>query len=344
MRDPATPPPGPEVPEELLEPFRGRTALVTGGLGFVGSNLVQALARGGARVRVLDALLPPYGGNWFNLAGVEDRVSVLVADVRDRRAVTAAVDGADVVFHVAAQTSHVDSMEDPFTDADMNVRGTLVVLEALRRHAPGARLIHLGTRAQHGAVGRDVPGEDGPFRPVDVYGATKHAAEQLCLVYHRAWGLDTRSLRATNTYGPRHQVRHGKYGILNWFVRLALEDRELPVFGDGAQLRDFLYVDDLVAALLAFAAAPGLAGRALPAGSGVGIPFREMAEAIVRTAGRGRVVPRPWPADRKRIETGDFVFDPAPLREATGWEPRVPFQEGLARTVAWYRTWGDRYW
>ncbi len=341
---PATPsPPPPRIAPGVLAPWEGRTVLVTGGLGFVGSTLVQALARAGARVRVLDPLLPPYGGNWFNLAGVEERVSILLADVRDRGAVAAAVAGVDAVFHVAAQTSHVDSMVDPFTDLDMNARGTLVLLEALRRHAPGARLLYLGTRAQHGAVGDAPPGEDGPFRPVDVYGATKHAAEQLCLVYHRAHGLDARSLRATNTYGPRHQVRHGKYGILNWFVRLALEDRELPVFGEGSQLRDFLYVDDLVAAMLLFAEAPGMAGRALGAGSGAGIPFRKMAETIVRLAGSGRVVTRPWPDDRKRIETGDFVFDPAPLSEATGWKPRVSFEDGLERTIAWYREYRDRY-
>ncbi len=336
-------PPAPRIDGEVLAPWEGRTVLVTGGLGFIGSTLAHALVRAGARVRILDPLLPPYGGNWFNLAGVAERVSVLLADVRHREAVAAAVRGVDAVFHVGAQTSHVDSMEDPFTDLDMNARGTLVLLEALRREAPAARLLYLGTRAQYGLTGNDRPSEDGPFRPVDVYGATKHAAEMLCLVYHRAHGLDVRSLRATNTYGPRHQVRHGKYGILNWFVRLALEDRELPVFGDGSQLRDFLYVDDLVAAMLLLADAPGMAGRALGAGSGTGIPFRRMAEAIVRRAGSGRVVTRPWPEDRRRIETGDFVLDPGPLREATGWEPRVPFEEGLDRTIAWYRACREHY-
>ncbi|RMG48855.1 MAG: NAD-dependent epimerase/dehydratase family protein [Acidobacteria bacterium] len=336
----------PEITEDAARPWAGRTVVVTGGLGFIGSTLAIALARAGAFPRILDNLDPLYGGNWRNVAPVADRVTVLVADIRDRRALRAALAGADAVFHLAAQTSHIDSMRDPFLDADVNVRGMLLLLEAIRREAPEAVLVNVGTRAQYGAAGNGPIREDTPARPTDVYGASKHCAEQYALVYHRCHGLDVRCVRATNVYGPRHQMKHGRYGILNWFVRLALDGAELPVYGDGSQRRDYLYVDDLVDALLRVAGGPAgeLAGRVFNAGTGSGTAFAEMARQVVAACGSGRLRHVPWPEERRRIETGDAVLDATRLRDATGWNPRIALAEGIERTVRFYRRERKHYW
>lgn len=334
----------PQITKEALSGWDGRQVLITGGLGFIGSTLTHALVAAGARVRVLDALLPLYGGNWRNLAGIEDRVSTLVSDIRDERQLREAVGGCSAVFHVAAQTSHLDSMEDPLLDADINVRGMLLLLETIRSEAPEATLVNVGTRAQYGVLDVARVAEDGPTHPTDCYGVSKHAAELYALVYARAFGLDARGVRATNSFGPRHQMKHGRYGILNWFVRLALDGEDLTVYGEGNQLRDFLYVDDLVDALLRLGGTRGKPGRIYNVGSGRGVPFREMAETIAELSGRARVVSVPWPEERKRIETGDFVCDPGRLVEETGWRPRIDLREGLRRTIGFYEHEKSHYW
>ncbi|UCF69298.1 MAG: NAD(P)-dependent oxidoreductase [Acidobacteriota bacterium] len=334
-----------EVSSEALAPWSGRTVLITGGLGFIGSSMAHALLGAGAHVRLLDALLPLYGGNWRNVHGIENELSVLIADIRDGRTLADGLEGVDVVFHLAAQTSHVDSMHQPLLDADINVRGMLILLEALRTRAPGAVLVNVGTRAQYGAAGQHaILGEAGPFQPTDVYGASKHCAEQYALVYRRSYDMDVRAARVTNCYGPRHQMKHGRYGILNWFVRLALEDRPLPIYGRGDQQRDFLYIDDLVDALLRIGAHPAGSGRVYNVSSGCGIAFRSMAEQIVQLAGSGRVETVAWPEDRQRIETGDAVLDPAALETDTSWRPRTELADGLARTIAFYRREREYYW
>ncbi|MCU0723604.1 MAG: GDP-mannose 4,6-dehydratase [Planctomycetes bacterium] len=330
--------------DEFRPFYEGRRALVTGGLGFLGSNLAVALAGLGARVTVLDALLPLYGGNRFNLEPAKDRVETVIADVRDAGAVRAAVRGADAVFHIAAQTSHVDSMTDPFTDIDMNCRGTIVLLEAVRAEAPGALVVYAGTRGQYGAVERPPATEDTPFRPTDVYSADKAAGEAYAFVYRRSFGLRACSLRISNAYGPRHQMKHARYGILNWFVRLALEGKTIKVFGDGAQLRDYHYVDDVTRAFLLAGSRPEAEGRIFNLGGPVPVRFVDMVREVIRAAGSGSFESVPWPADRKAIEVGDFAADWSSIRRTLGWEPKVGLAEGLARTVAYYREHRARYW
>jgi len=330
--------------DEFREAYEGRRVLVTGGLGFLGGNLAVALAGLGARVSVLDAMIPLYGGNLFNIEPVRESIDVSIADVRDAEAVRKAVRGCEIVFHIAAQTSHVDSMTDPFTDIDMNCRGTIVLLEAVRAESPGALVVYAGTRGQYGAVASPPAGEDTPFHPTDVYSADKAAGEAYAFVYRRAFGLRACSLRISNAYGPRHQMKHSRYGILNWFVRLALDGRTIRVFGDGSQLRDYHYVDDVTRAFLLAGSRPEAEGQAFNLGGPSPVRFLDMVREVIRAAGSGSWETAPWPEERKAIEVGDFAADWSRIRAALGWEPRVPLRDGLARTVEFYRKYRDRYW
>jgi UDP-glucose 4-epimerase len=324
----------------LADAYGGQRVLVTGGLGFLGSSLARALVGQGARVRLLDAMLPLYGANLFNVEGLD--VEVLQADVRDADAVTRAVEGCDVVFHIAAQTSHVDSMQDPLLDLDMNCRGNLLVLDAVRQ--AGCRLVYAGTRGQYGRVHYTPVDEQHPMQPTDIYGIHKMAAEQQCLLWGRVHGFAATSLRINNTYGPRHQMKHGKYGILNWFIRLAMEDKPIPVYEPGHQLRDYNYVDDVTAAFLLAGARPEAVGEVFNLGSGAAVRFVDMVDAIVAAAGGGQRQMIPWPKDREAIEVGDYVADYSKIERVLGWRPAVALEEGLRRTVDFYRVHREQYW
>jgi len=320
--------------------WTGKRVLVTGGLGFLGSNLTRALVAEGATVRVLDALLDLYGGNRFNLEGVD--AQVFVGDIRDADVVSRAVEGVDVVFHIAAQTSHVDSMSDPYTDLDMNCRGNLIVLDAVRRQ--GARLVYAGTRGQYGRLAYVPVDEKHPSNPTDIYGIHKQAAEQQCFLWGRVHGFPVTSLRINNTYGPRHQMKHGKYGILNWFIRLAMENRPITVYEPGQQLRDYNYIDDVTEAFLLAGSRNEAVGEAFNLGSGSSIRFVDLVDEIVKAAGTGKRVMIPWPKDREVIEVGDYLADISKIEQFLGWRPRVGLEDGLARTVAFYQAHQEEYW
>ncbi|MHC4777791.1 MAG: NAD-dependent epimerase/dehydratase family protein [Planctomycetota bacterium] len=330
--------------DEFRRAYEGRAVLITGGLGFLGSNLAVALADMGARVTVLDALIPLYGGNRFNIDPVRGKVAVVEADIRDAAKVGEAVRGQDVIFHIAAQTSHVDSMTDPLTDVDMNVRGQIIVLEAVRRSAPDALLVYAGTRGQYGEVEEPPAGEDTPFRPTDIYSADKAVGEYFLFVYRRAHGLRTTALRISNAYGPRHQMKHSRYGILNWFVRLAMDGETIRVYGEGKQVRDYHHVDDVTRAFLLAGSHPAAEGEVFNLGGPAPVRFIDMVSEVIRAAGSGSHESVPWPDDRKVIEVGDFSADRSKILSTLGWEPRIPLPEGLKSTVAYYRQHRDRYW
>lgn len=324
--------------------YRGRRVLITGGLGFLGSNLCLSLVEQGAHVTVTDALLPGYGGNLHNIEPVRSAVNLQFADVRDRHAMNQVVQGQDVIFHIAAQTSHVDSMVDPYLDVDINLNGTLNLLEAIRHHAPHARFVYAGTRAQYGKMRSSQVVEEDLPNPTDIYGVNKLAGEYYAMLYSRIYGFPAASLRMTNAYGPRHQMRSAKYGILNWFVRLALEDRVIPIYGDGAQLRDYLYVGDAVGAFLAAGAGNHAAQSIYNVGGNPPVRFVDMARRVVELAGSGRIEFQEWPQDRKAIESGDFATDVSRIRRELGWSPTVPFDEGLRSTIEFYRANKSAYW
>jgi UDP-glucose 4-epimerase len=324
--------------------YAGKPVLVTGGLGFIGSNLAIRLVELGAEVTVVDSLVPELGGNRFNLAPVEDEVRVSAADLRDAAALEELVEGHEVVFSLAGQVSHVDSMTDPIGDLEINCRSQLSLLEALRRHNPRARVVYAGSRQEYGRP-RYLPlDEHHPLEAIDVNGINKAAAESATLLYHRVYGLPTCSLRLTNTYGPRMQMRHPRQGFVSWFVRLAVEGREIELFGGGESLRDFNEVGDVVEAFLQCGTADAAVGEVFNLGHLEPVTVRQFAELLIEVAGGGSLTDRPFPPDRAPIDIGSVYADFRKIREGLGWEPRVGLREGLTRMVEYYRRHREHYW
>jgi UDP-glucose 4-epimerase len=324
--------------------FRGRRVLVTGGFGFVGSNLVHALVKLGATVTVLDNLHEKYGGNRFNLEGVLDRIEYLDIDQRQERALHAVVGRFDTIFNLVGQVSHVDSMENPYLDLETNLVAHLSLLEACRKSSPSAKILFAGTRGQYGRPTQKLVDESAPIAPVDVNGINKHAAESYHFLYGRAYGLRVASLRLTNSYGPRHTMKTARQGVFAWFVRQALEGEEIKLFGGGEQLRDFNYVSDVVAALLLAMVSPEADGEFFNLGSKEPKSLADIAKVIVREAGSGSVRGIPYPEKLKSIEIGDYIGDYAKIKRVLGWEPVVPLEQGIAQTVAYYQQHGEQYW
>jgi UDP-glucose 4-epimerase len=317
--------------------WAGQNVLITGGLGFIGSNLAIRLVREGARVSICDAMIEGYGANRANIREIQNDVEVHISDVRDDNVMGHLVSGKDVVFHLAAQVSHVMSLSNPFPDIDINIKGTAAVLEACRRRNPSALVVRSGTRGQYGPAVALPVAEDAPSDPRGLYEISQLSAEMICRAYTRIHSIRTVPLRLTNVYGPRAQMKHSQFGVVNWFVRLALEGRPIPVFGTGKILRDFLYVDDCVEALVRAAREPRAVGEILNVGNDRASTFLEVARTIERLVPGASVVFTDFTPERKAQEPGDFVSDITKIRRLLGWEPRVELAEGLRRTVDFYR-------
>jgi UDP-glucose 4-epimerase len=322
--------------------YRGRKVLVTGGLGFIGSNLCRTLADLGAKVLAVDSLLPDYGGNLFNLAGYEEKVRINIADVRGH-GMEYLVKGQEVLFNLAGQVSHIDSMTDPFTDLEINCRSQLSILEAVRKGNPELKIVYAGTRQVYGKPQRLPVDEGHLLNPTDVNGINKISGEMYHLVYHSVYGIRASSLRLTNTYGPRQLIRHNRQGFIGWFVRKAALGEEIQIFGDGAQKRDFNHVDDVVDAFLRAGAMPASDGQIFNLGGTEPLSLLQLVKLLVEVSGGGSYTLVPFPEERKRIDIGDFHADTHKVRAALGWEPRVPLPRGLAETVAYYRAHREHY-
>ena len=322
---------------EYLEFYRGRHVLVTGGLGFIGSNLARRLVDLGADVLIVDSMIPDHGGNFFNLAGVEDRLTVNIADVRQASTMNQLVRGRDVIFNLAGQVSHIDSMRDPQTDLDINCRSQLTLLEACRHHNPQTRVVYAGTRQVYGRPDRLPVDETHLVRPTDINGINKAAGENYHLVYNHVFGVRACSLRLTNVYGPRQLIRHSRQGFIGWFIRLALEGREIQGFGDGSQIRDFVYVDDAADAFVRAGASDACNGGVFNVGGGEPIAHKDLAARLVTAARAGSVRFVEWPDEKRRIDIGSFCSDSTKFTRATGWTPTVALADGLGRTLAFYR-------
>ncbi len=322
----------------------GRRVLVTGGAGFLGSALARRLVGLGARVTVIDAMLPDMGGNLFNLDGVLDRIHLVQGDVRDEALVRREVAAAEVVFNLAGQISHLDSMENPRHDLEINCASQLSILEACRKDNPAVRIVFAATRQQYGRPQVLPIDERHPLLPLDVNGINKIAGEAYHLLYGKVYGLKASSLRLTNCYGPGQLIRHARQGFVGWFVRLALEGKPIDLFGDGSQMRDFTYVDDVVEAFLLAGHSDAAVGEAFNVGGDRPYSLKEFAGLLREAAGGTcEVRTRPFPEERRRIDIGDAYLSSDKIRARLGWAPRVPLREGLARTVAYYRANLGRY-
>lgn len=324
--------------------FDGAQVLITGGTGFIGSTLALRLVELGARVTLVDAMIPGYGGNLFNIAPVRERVWLNISDVRDAGGMNHLVRDKDFVFHLAAQVSHMRSLTDPFPDIDINIKGTAVVLEACKAQNRRAVVVRAGTRGQYGPATKLPVSEDAPMNPKGLYEISQLAAEKMLQVYHDTFGIRAVNLRLTNVYGPRAQMRSPDFGVANWFVRLAIDDETIKVFGDGSIKRDFLYVDDCVDAMIRCAAHPAAHGGVFNVGAGEHATFKGFAETLVRIAGTGRWELAPFTPERAAQEPGDFYCDIGKIRTAVGWEPRMSLADGIRQTVAFYRANKTHYW
>jgi UDP-glucose 4-epimerase len=331
------------VTADLYGSYRGRRVMITGGLGFIGSNLARRLVDLGADILLVDSLIPEYGGNLFNIAGFEDRVRVNVADVRQETTMNYLVRDREVIFNLAGQVSHIDSMRDPHTDLEINCRSQLTMLEACRRHNPSVKVVFAGTRQVYGRPDRLPVDETQLVRPTDINGINKAAGEYYHLVYNNVFGVRACSLRLTNVYGPRQLVKHNRQGFIGWFIRLAVEGGEIQIFGDGSQLRDFVYVDDVADAFLRAGAMDVCNGEVFNVGGAGPVSHRDLVALLLEVAGSGRVRYVDWPADKKAIDIGSFYADSSKFMAATGWHPTVGLREGLARTVTFYREHLPRY-
>ncbi len=324
--------------------LRGARALITGGMGFTGSNLAIGLVNAGSDVTIVDAMIPGYGGNLFNIAPIGSRVTVNFSDVRDVNVMNHLVRGQDFVFHLAGQVDHILSMSDPFPDIDINIKGTAVMMEALRRHNPSAKLIYTGTRGQYGAAVSLPVNEEAATNPKGIYEISNLTAEKIIQVYNDAHGIDAVLLRLTNIYGPRAQMRHPRYGVVNWFVRQAIDGATIKVFGDGKIRRDFLFIDDAVEAILMSAVSPAAVGEVLNVGIDKPTDFIELADTLIEVAGSGRWEFSPFTPERKAQEPGDFYSDISKIRRLVGWQPRTALRDGLRQTVEFYRAHKAHYW
>jgi len=330
--------------QDSLETFRYKKILITGGLGFIGSNLAIRLASVGAQLTLVDSLIPEYGGNLFNIEPIKDMVRVNISDVRDEHAMKYLVQGQDVLFNLAGQTSHLDSMQNPYPDLEINARAQLSILEACRRYNPQIKIVFAGTRQVYGKPQYLPVDERHPVAPVDVNGINKLAGEWYHLVYHKVYGIRSSVLRLTNTYGPRMRVKDARQTFLGIWIRRLIEGKPLLVFGEGKQVRDFNYVEDVIDALLLAAISDEADGEIFNLGADDPINLLDTAHLLVQVFGRGSVEVVPFPEDRKVIDIGDYYGDYRKLRARLGWKPAISLEKGLRLTCDYYMQHYQQYW
>ena len=322
--------------------FEGKKVLVTGGLGFIGSNLAIRLVEFGADVLLVDSLIPEYGGHLFNIQQVREKVRVNISDVRDEHSMRYLVQGKDFLFNLAGQTSHLDSMTDPTTDLEINARAQLSILECCRKYNSGLKIVFASTRQIYGKPEYLPVNESHPLRPVDVNGINKMAGECYHLLYHTVYGIWSCVLRLTNTYGPRMRVKDARQTFVGIWIRQLMENKPFEVW-DGTQLRDFTYVDDAVDALLMAAGSDPVGGHVFNLGGDCVISLKDLADLLIEIHGGGEYVLRSFPSNRKQIDIGNYYADFSRIRDALNWRPTISLREGLTRTLAFYREHLSRY-
>jgi len=326
-----------------INEYKNKEILVLGGLGFIGSNISHRLVELGAKVHILDSLNPLYGGNLFNINGIKDRVSLTIGDIRDEKILAQTIPGKDYIFSFAAQVSPIDSDLMPREDLYVNLLGHQKILEACRNYNKNTKILFSSSRMVYGRT-KDVSiTEESSTSPINIYAVHKLCVEKYYLNYFKNHGIKSVIARLTNPYGIRQQIKHSKYSIPGWFMRLAMEDQLIKIFGDGTQIRDYIYIDDLVEGLLLLMLSENSSGEIFNIGSGVHTKFKDMVESVISAVGKGEIEYVPWPDNYKNIETGDAPVSIEKIKKLTGWKPKTSIIEGMNKMVEYYRAHKDKY-
>ena len=328
---------------ELREKLSGKRVMITGGLGMIGSTIANKLVNYNAIITIVDACIEPYGSNMFNLESIRDKVSISITDIRDKEAMKFLVRDQNIIFNLAGQVSHNHSIDDPFLDASINYIGHLNVVENVRKFNPKARILFSGSRLQFGPIERNPVDENHPTRPKTPYAFNKTVAENMYRFYYEVHGIPSVVFRIANPYGSRCQMKHSQYSIVNFFIRQAMENKTLTIFGDGEQLRDYIYVEDLADAFLLASVNDEAKGQLFNVGSGVGTKFKDMVNTVVDVVGNGKVVYVPWPDNYLNVETGDYVTNITKISKTLNWEPSIKLREGIKKTYQFYKHHYDHY-
>lgn len=328
----------------MFEIFENKKILITGGAGFIGSNLAHCLVKHGAKVTVVDSMIPDYGGNLQNLFGIRDKITINFSDVRDRYSMEYLIGGQDYLFNLAGQVSHIDSMIDPFADLEINAKSQLSILEACRLFNPAIRIVFASTRQIYGRPQYLPVDESHSLDPPDVNGINKLAGERYHTLYSKVYGLHCAVLRLTNVYGPRQLVKHNRQGFIGWFVRQVVRGEKIKIFGTGDQRRDLVYVDDVVRALLLAGLSDQANGKIYNLGGSEPISLKELVELMIKINGSGDYELAPFPEERKKIDIGDFYSDFDRIKTELNWMPTISLAEGLKRTFEYYQEFGQFYW
>ncbi|SKA66409.1 NAD-dependent epimerase/dehydratase family protein [Desulfobaculum bizertense] len=323
--------------------YSGKKVLITGGCGFIGSNLAIRLVQAGADVTVVDSMIEEYGGNLYNIEPVKNDIHLNISDVRDQVSMKYLIRNQEVIFNLAGQVSHIDSMHDPFTDLEINAKAQLGVLEACRHGNRDARIVLTSTRQIYGKPHYMPVDEKHPLDPVDVNGINCIAGEWYHLLYNKVYGIPTSVLRLTNTYGPRQLLKHNRQGFLGWFIRLVAENKQIQLYGDGLQRRDMNYVEDVVDALLVAGQKEQAVGQVYNLAGDEPISLKSICEKMIATAKSGSFKLVPWPEEKKKIDIGDFYGDCSKITAELGWKPTTTTDQGLEKTFEYYRPCLDQY-
>lgn len=330
--------------EHLESIYRGKNVLITGGLGFIGSNLAISLAGLGAKVVIVYSLIEDYGGNLFNIEPVKNNVRVNISDVRDEPGMLYLVKEMDFMFNLAGQVSHIDSMINPYIDLEINCKSQLTILEACRKNNKDVKIVFAGTRQQYGKPEYLPVDEKHPIHPTDVNGINKMAGEYYHILYNNVYGIRAVSLRLTNTYGPRQLLKHSRQGFFGWFIRQIIEGEEIKVFGDGSQVRDFSYIDDTVDAFLLAGASDNAFGNIYNLGGDQRFSLKALVELMISIYGSGSYSIIPFPEERKKIDIGDFYANYEKIKNELGWYPRISLEHGIKETFKYYSQYKEYYW
>lgn len=328
---------------DLRKFFENKNVFITGGLGFIGSNLAYRLVELGANVTIIDSLIFAYGGNLFNIEGIKDRVKINIGDIRDRYSINYLIKNQDFLFNLAGQVSHIDSMKDPFTDLEINVTSQVSILESCRQYNPDIKIVYASSRQIYGKPQYLPVDEKHPVCPTDVNGINIMAGEWYHILYNNIYGIRATSLRMTNVYGPRQLLKHNRQGFIGWFIRLAVEGKKIQIYGDGAQKRDLNYVDDVCDALLLAAAFDKANGKIYNFGHPEIVSLKHLVEIILSISKKGEYELIDWPQEKKKIDIGDYYGNFSLIKKELGWQPKTSLQEGLEKTIRYYEKNLDRY-